>query len=94
MGIKVFGQLVACAVCSEEKGRRVGVQWTSKCRPTRPLERLWVDLSGQQPTSAGGAQYLMTVGDCYYSRLGYPYVLKRTFDVLKVFAGFLADINA
>ena len=37
---------------------------------------------------------MMTVGDCYYSRLGYPYVLKRTFDVLKVFAGFLADINA
>ena len=62
-------------------------------RSTRPVERLFVDLSGQQSTSAGGAQYLMMIVDDY-SQLGWPYFLMRTFDVPKIFAGFLADMNA
>ena len=92
MGIKVFGELVPCAGCSEAKGRRMAVPWTTECRSTRPLERLFVDLSGQQPASAGGAQYLMIVDD--YSRMGWPYFLKRKSDVPMAFAGFLADVNA
>ena len=32
---------------------------SSEYRFTRPLERLFVDLSGAQPRSAGGAQYLV-----------------------------------
>ena len=66
--------------------------WTTGCRSTRPLQRLFVDLSGKQPTSAGGAQYLMMIVD--YSRMGWPYFLKRKSDVPVAFAGFLADINA
>ena len=38
MGIKVFGELVPCAGCSEAKGRRMAVPWTTECRSTRPLE--------------------------------------------------------
>ena len=67
--------------------------WTTGCRSTRPLQRLFVDLSGKQPTSAGGAQYLMMIVDDY-SRMGWPYFLKRKSDVPVAFAGFLADINA
>ena len=93
MGIKVFGELVSCAGCSEAKGRRMAVPWTTECRSTRPLERLFVDLSGKQPTSAGGAEYLMMIVDDY-SRLGWPYFLRRKSDVPEVFAAFLADINA
>ena len=93
MGIKVFGELVSCAGCSEAKGRRMAVPWTTGCRSTRPLQRLFVDLSGKQPTSAGGAQYLMMIVDDY-SRMGWPYFLKRKSDVPVAFAGFLADINA
>ena len=93
MGIKVFGELVPCAGCSEAKGRRMAVPWTTECRSTRPLERLFVDLSGQQPASAGGAQYLMMIVDDY-SRMGWPYFLKRKSDVPMAFAGFLADVNA
>ena len=63
MGIKVFGELVSCAGCSEAKGRRMAVPWTTECRSTRLLERLFVDLSGKQPTSAGGAEYLMMIVD-------------------------------
>ena len=44
--INVFGELDPCAGCSEAKGRRMAVPWTTKCRSTRPLERLFVDLSG------------------------------------------------
>ena len=56
MEIKMFGELVLCAGCSKTKGRRMAVPWTTACRPTRLLERLFVDLSGQQPRSAGGAE--------------------------------------
>ncbi|CAN0527058.1 unnamed protein product, partial [Laminaria digitata] len=93
MGVKVIGELVPCSGCSEAKGRRMAVPWTTGCRSTRPLERLYVDLSGKRPTSAGGAAYLMMIVDDY-SRLGWPYFLKRKSDVPAAFAGFLADINA
>ena len=69
------------------------VPCTTECRSTRPLERLFVNLSGQQPTSAGGAQHLMTIADDF-SRMGWPYFLERKSDVRMVFAGFLADIIA
>ena len=92
MGFEVFGELVPCAGCSEANRRRTAVPWTTECRSTRPLECLFVDLSGQQFTSAGGAQYLMVVDD--YSRMECPYFLKRKSDVPLAFAGFLADINA
>ena len=71
----------------------MAVPWTTECRSTRPLERLFVDLSGQQPRSAGGAQYLMMIVDDY-SRMGWPYFLNRKSDVPMAFAGFLVDINA
>ena len=93
MGIKVFGELVSCGGCSKAKGRKVAVPWTTECRSTTPLERLSVDLSGQQPRSAGGAQYLMMIVDDY-SRTEWPYFLKRKSDVPMASASFLADINA
>ena len=68
MGIKVFGELVSCAGCSEAKRRSMAVPWTTECRSTRPQERLFVDLSGKQPTSAGGAQFLMMIADDYSRR--------------------------
>lgn len=71
MGMKVIGEFVSCAGCSDAKGRRMEVPWTTGCRSTKPLERLFVDLSGKQPMSAGGAHYSMMVLDDY-SRLGCP----------------------
>ena len=38
-------------------------------------------------------EYLMMIVDDY-SRMGWPYFLKRKSDVPMAFAGFLADINA
>ena len=67
--------------------------WTTEFRSTRPLERLFVDLSGQRSTSAGRAQYLMMIVDDY-SLLVWLYFLKRKSDAPKVFAGFLVGINA
>ena len=50
----------------------MSVPWTTECRSTRPLEGLFVNLSGQQPRSAGGVEYLMIIVDDY-SRMGWPY---------------------
>ena len=52
-----------------------------------------MDLSGQQHTSAGGAQYLMMIVDDY-PWMGWPYFLKRKSDVPMAFAGFLTDFKA
>ena len=93
VGVNVFEELVPCARCPEAKGRRMAVPWTTECRFTRSLERLFVDLPGQQPRSDGGAQYLMMIVDAF-SRMGYPYLLKLKSDVAMAFAGFLADIKA
>ena len=71
----------------------MAVPWTTGCRSTRPLEIVFVDLSRKRPTSAGGAQYLMTIVDDY-SRMGWPYFLKRKSDVPTAFERFLADVNA
>ena len=69
MGTKVFGELVPRAGCSEAEGRRTAVPWATECRSTRPLDRLFVGLSGQQRTFARRAQYLMVIVD-EYSRMG------------------------
>ena len=61
----MFGKLVPRGGFTKAKGRKVAVPWTTECRSTTPLERLSVDLSGQQPRSAGGAQYLMIIVDDY-----------------------------
>ena len=81
----------------EAKGNRMAVPWNPEFCSTRPLERLFMDLLRQQPTSTGGAQYLMMFA--VRRRLlatgpGWPYFLKRTSDVSKVFAVVLTDINA
>ena len=48
--------------------------------------------TGATACVSGGAQYLMIVDD--YSRMGWPYFLKRKSDVPMAFSGFLADIDA
>ena len=37
--------------------------WTTECRYTRPMERLFIKLSREQPTSAGDTQYLLMIVD-------------------------------
>ena len=37
-GIKVVGGLVPCTRCSEAKGERTEVPWTTDCRLTKPLQ--------------------------------------------------------
>ena len=41
-----------------------------------------MDLSGERPTSAGGAQYMKIVDD--YSWMGWPYFLERKFSEAEV----------
>ena len=60
----------------------MAVPWTTGCRSTRPLEDVFVDLSGERPTSAGGAQYMKIVDD--YSWMGWPYFLERKFSEAEV----------
>ena len=70
MGIKFFwGVGFMRWVCFEAEERRMAVPWTTQCCSTGPLERPFVDLLGQQPTSAGGAQLVILIIDDD-SRLG------------------------
>ncbi|CAM9512874.1 unnamed protein product, partial [Laminaria digitata] len=93
LGVKVSGELVPCAGCPEARGRRMAVPWSTECRSTKPLQRVFVDLSGKRPPSAGGALYLMMIVDDF-SRFGWPYFLKKKSDAALVFAAFLAYIRA
>ncbi|CAN0568886.1 unnamed protein product, partial [Laminaria digitata] len=74
LGVNVSGELVPCAGCSEAKGRRMAVPWSTECRSTKTLQRVFVDLSGKRPPYAGGALYLMMIVDDF-SRSGWPYFL-------------------
>lgn len=87
MVIKVVGELIQYTGCSEAKGRGVVVLWTASCRSTRPPERLFVNLSGKKARSPGGVEYLIVIVNDY-SRLAWPYFLKKKSDVPAVFAKF------
>ncbi|CAN0177108.1 unnamed protein product, partial [Laminaria digitata] len=82
-----------CAGCSEAKERRITVLWSTECRSTKPRQRVFLDISGNRPPSAGGASYLMMIVDDL-SRLGWPYFLKKKSDAALAFAKLLADIRA
>ena len=93
MGVKVFGNLFSCSGCSAATGTKVGVPWTTGCCSIRPLERVFVDLSGKRPTSAGGAQYLMMIVDDY-SRMECPYLQTRKSNIPAALQRFLTEVNA
>ena len=75
-----------------DQGEEDGCAVVEECRSTKP-QRVFVDLSGKRPPSAGGAMYLMKIVDDF-SRLGWPHYLKKKSDAAPVFAKFLADIRA
>ena len=91
LSVKVSGELVPSVGCFEAEGRRMAVPWSTECRSTKPLERVFVDRSGKRPPSASGPFFLMMIVDDF-SRLGWPYFLKKS-DAAFVFAKFL-DIRA
>ncbi|CAN0295522.1 unnamed protein product, partial [Scytosiphon promiscuus] len=93
LGVRVTGKLVPCSGCSEAKGRRMAVPYSTVSRSTKPLQRVFVDLSGKRPPAAGGASYLMMIVDDF-SRLGWPYFLKKKSDAASVFTKSLSDIRA
>ena len=53
------------------KERRMEVPWITDYCSTKPLQRLFVDLSGKRPRCSVSAEYLtMIVDDC--SRFAWP----------------------
>lgn len=74
MRVMDVGELIPCASCSKTKGRRMATEY----RSTRPLERRFVELSGNRP--AGGALYLVIIV-VDFSPMGWPYFLKQKSDV-------------
>ena len=66
LGITLTGELFPCLGCSMAKWKRLPIPKTTSSRSTRPLQRVFVDLSGPRPVqSIGGAQYIMIVKDDY-----------------------------
>ena len=67
---------------------------TTSSRSVRPLQRVFVDLSGPRPVlSVGGALYIMLIKDDF-SRYGWTFFLKNKSDAADAFQFFLADIRS
>ena len=69
MGIRVTGTLVPRSECAEVKGIRRSVSRSTAQRATKPLERLYGDLSCDMPASTVGSVSCFFIEDCY-SNLG------------------------
>lgn len=93
MGIQLVGELVPCTECLEVKGKRMAVSWATSSRSTKLLERVFVDLSEKRLRSPGSEGCLMMIVDDF-SRIAWPYFLKKKSAVPAVFARFLLGILA
>ena len=91
IGIRVTGMLIPCSECAVAKGIRRSVSRSTARWETKPLELLYVDLSGAMPASTGGSVYCFFIVD-FYSKLGWPIFLKdKSADtVTHAFSAFLA----
>ena len=61
MGIKVAGTRGYCDGCGEVKAIRCTVPRERTVKSGRPLQRVFLDLTGPSPSSACGARYCMLV---------------------------------
>ena len=74
------------------KGKRQPLRKTALSRSDRPLQRVFVDLSGPKPTqSVGGDVCIMPIKD-ESSRFGWTYFLSKKSDAGVTFWLLLADI--
>lgn len=93
LGITLEGKLLPCWGCSMAKGKRKYVARTTCSRAERPLQRVFIDLSGPKPVKpVGGSQYIMQ-GKEDFSRYGWTYFLKSKSEA-SAFRRCLADVRA
>ncbi|CAB1100204.1 unnamed protein product [Ectocarpus sp. CCAP 1310/34] len=65
MRIRVTGSLSFCDGCAVGKDIRKAFSTTTTSTASRPLQRLFADLTGQLPASTGGATYYLVLVDDY-----------------------------
>jgi len=69
-GYDLIGSFRVCAACKVSNAKAANVCKTTQRQATAPGERLFVDMTGPFPESAGGSQYMAQVVDDY-TRLGW-----------------------
>ena len=75
------------------KGKSQPLRKTALSRSERPLQRVFVDLSGPKPIqSVGGAFYTMLIKDDF-SRFGWTYLMKQKSHAGATFDRFLNGIR-
>ena len=74
MGIKVTGTRGYCDGCGEAKAIRRAVPRETKVKSWRPLQRVFINLTGPYPPPAGGARYCMLMVDDN-TNVGWPLFL-------------------
>ena len=79
MGIKVTGTRGYCDGCGEAKAIRRAVPRETKVKSMGPLQRVFIDLTGPYPPSAGGAWYCMLVVNDN-TNVGWPLFLRDKRD--------------
>lgn len=95
MGIKMTERLTYCDGCAGGKGIRRAIATSTSCRAEKRLRRLYADLAGPMPVSAGGAQYwLMIAGNA--TNMGWPVFLpdRSAATVSLGFRTFLAAVDS
>jgi len=92
--LTLTGHRQYCSGCAEAKAIRAAVPKTTSLKATRPLERLFGDLTGPFPPSAGGSRYCMLLVDDF-SNFGWVLFLKDKAGptVTTAFRGFLTSIK-
>ena len=88
LGITLAKELFPCSGCSMAKWRRLPIPKITFSRSTRPLQRVFVDLSGPRPVqSIWGARYIMIVKDDY-SQYSWIFSLRRKSESADAFKFF------
>ena len=77
MVIKMTGTRGYCDGCSEAKVIRRTVPRETKVKSERPLQRVFIDLTGPHPSSANGARYCTLVVD-NNTNVGWPLFVRDT----------------
>ena len=75
LGMKVTDTRGYCDGCGEAKAIRRAVPRETTVKSRRPLQRVFIDLTGPYPPSAGGARYCMLVVDDN-TNVGWPLFLR------------------
>ena len=94
MGIKLTGKLEPCGICSQAKIRQANVpKKKEKQVPSRPGNRLFIDISSFEHECMGGKRHWLIVAD-EFSDCSHSFFLKRKSDQINMIPIWIKGLKA